>query len=57
MTEVDEIIEEIRRSRVRMSEECGHDLHRYIEYMKQFNTEYAAQVEEFRQWRPESPSA
>jgi len=51
MTELDQIIDEIRHSRCRMSEECGHDLTRYIAYLKQFNREYAAEVERYRKRR------
>ncbi|HIJ73480.1 MAG TPA: hypothetical protein HPP83_05190 [Candidatus Hydrogenedentes bacterium] len=51
MTEDERIIEEIRRSRWRMSEECGHDVHRYIEHVKRFNDRYAAEVDAFRQLR------
>lgn len=51
MTEMDEIIEEIRRSRNRMSEECGHDLHRYLKQLKAFNKRYAAQVKKYRKLR------
>jgi len=54
MTEMDNIIEEIRRSRTRMSEECGHDLHRYLKHLKTFNKRYAAQVEKYRKLRSRS---
>lgn len=54
MTEMDSIIEEIRRSRSRMSEECGHDLHRYLQRLKTFNRRYAAQVEKYRKLRSAS---
>lgn len=43
-----DLIDEIRESRLRMSKECGHDLAKYIEYMKSFNTKYSDQVELFR---------
>jgi hypothetical protein len=43
-----DLIDEIRESRLRMSEECKHDLTRYIEYMKSFNAKYSNQVELFR---------
>lgn len=53
----DEIIEEIRRSRCRMSEQCGHDLRLYIERLKQFNDRYARQVQAFRALsRPSLPT-
>ncbi|MBM4048802.1 MAG: hypothetical protein FJ279_27175 [Planctomycetes bacterium] len=42
------VIEEIRASRRRMSEEAGHDPAKYIERLKAFNTKYAAQVERYR---------
>ncbi len=52
MTEIDQIIEEIRRSRCRMSEQCAHDLHQYLAYLKKFNAQYATQVERYRRLRP-----
>ena len=51
MTEADRIIDEIRRSRCRMSEECGHDLRQYIERLKKFNSRYAVQVDRYRDSR------
>ncbi|MCX7014671.1 MAG: hypothetical protein NTW86_19335 [Candidatus Sumerlaeota bacterium] len=48
MNEIDEIMEEIRRGPWRMSEQCGHDVRRYIESLKQLNTRYADQVEKCR---------
>ncbi|MFH1742643.1 MAG: hypothetical protein ABIH23_26865 [bacterium] len=52
MSEVDQIIEEIRRSRCRMSEECDHDLRRYIDLLKEYNRKYSAQVERYHKLRP-----
>jgi hypothetical protein len=46
-------IEEIRESRCRMSEQCGHDLGKYIEYLKTFNDRYSAQVAAYL--KPRSP--
>lgn len=43
-----DLIDEIRESRLRMSKECGHNLAKYIEYLKSFNTKYSDQVELFR---------
>lgn len=55
MTATDEIIEEIRQSRRNMSKQCAHDMVRYLEYLKQFNSKYAAQVAKFRRLhRPSS---
>ena len=48
MTGSDEIIEEIRQSRRNMSKQCGHDMVQYLEYLKQFDSKYAAQVAKFR---------
>lgn len=42
------VIEEIRQSRRRMSEQSGHDPAKYIEYLKTFNTKYSSQVEKYR---------
>lgn len=42
------IIEEIRESRRRMSEKCGHDPTIYVEYLKTLNDKYAAQVNRYR---------
>jgi hypothetical protein len=49
MTGHDEVIEEIRESRRRLSAECGHDPARYIERLKAFNRKYGAQVVRFQQ--------
>jgi len=43
-----EVIEEIRESRRRMSEQSGHDPAKYIAYLKTFNIKYSAQVEKYR---------
>lgn len=51
MSDLDQIIEEIRRSRCRMSEQCGHDLRQYLERLKTFNRRYAPQVEKYRKSR------
>lgn len=42
-----EVIEEIRESRRRMSEQSEHDPATYIEYLKTFNAKYSAQVEKY----------
>jgi len=44
-------IEEVRRSRRRMSEECGHDPKRLVQLLQDFNRRYAAQVEKYRRLR------
>ncbi len=52
MTDADQVIEEICRSRCRMSEECDHDVSRYIEHLKELNSRYADQVRRYRKLRP-----
>ncbi len=47
MSDVDTIIEEIRRSR--MSEECGHNVNEYFEYLREFNERYSKQVKKYRE--------
>lgn len=42
------VIEEIRESRRRMSEQCRHDPPKHIEFLKTFNDKYCVQVEKFR---------
>ncbi len=49
MTNTDQVIEEVRRSRCRMSEQCGHDVTRLIELLQASNHRYAAQVREYRE--------
>jgi len=49
MVASESVIEEIRESRRRMSEQCGHDPARYIELLKSLNNKYPAQVERYRQ--------
>jgi len=51
MTDSDKIIDEIRASRCRMSQECGHDMSRYVAYLKQFNSRYRAQVRRYERRR------
>jgi hypothetical protein len=51
MLEDRKIIGEIRESRVRMSEECGHDPARYIANLKSLNHKYSAQIAMFREQR------
>lgn len=57
MTEIDHVIEETRRRRRRMSEQCGHDVRRYLEHLKGFNTRCAAQVERYRKFKAVSQKA
>jgi hypothetical protein len=47
MTTGEEIIEEVRSSRRRMSLECGHDPARLIAYLKQYNDRYAAEIKAY----------
>ena len=51
MRGADEIIEEVRRSRVRMSEECGHDVGRYLQMLQDANRRYAEQVRRYQELR------
>ena len=43
-----ELIDSIRESRRRMSEECNHDSARYLAYLQSFNARYSKQVELFQ---------
>jgi len=52
MTRTDQVIDEIRRSRRRMSEECGHDPKRLVQLLQGYNRRYGAQVKKFRRIRP-----
>lgn len=54
MTDAERVIEEIRESRRRMSEQCGHDPGKLIEYLQTFNRKYVAQVAEFERAQPTS---
>jgi len=45
----DEIIEEIRAVRHQISEEFGHDVQHYIDYLNRQSDEYAHQLELGRQ--------
>ena len=56
MTTVEQVIEEIRESRRKMSAECGHDPARYIAYLKGFNDKYSAEVKAYRDSRERTPS-
>ena len=46
-----ELIDSIRESRRRMSEECDHDPARYLAYLQSFNAKYSKQVESFQKLR------
>ena len=46
------ILDEVRHSRLQMSEQCGNDSATYIEYLKKFNEKYSAQVEKYRKQHP-----
>ena len=48
----DKIIEGIRESRRRMSNECAHDPARYIEYLRTFDRKYTTQIERYRREHP-----
>jgi len=47
MKEIDDVIEEIRAGRCRISEECGHDIRRLIRYLQDFERRHADQI---RRW-------
>ena len=51
MSRTDQVIEEIRSSRRRMSEECGHDPKRLVQLLQGYNRRYAAQVKKYRRVR------
>lgn len=51
MTRTDQVIDEIRRSRRRMSEECGHDPKRLVQLLQGYNRRYGAQVKKYRRVR------
>jgi len=57
MTTSDQVIEEIRRSRCRLSQECGHDVSRYIDRISVFNQKYEEQVAKYRELHPQTPAA
>ncbi len=46
-----ELIDSIRESRRRMSEECDHDPARYLAYLQSFNARYSKQVGLFQKLR------
>lgn len=48
MSRTDQIIEEVRRARRRMSEESGHDPKRLIQLLQHYNRRYSAQVQKYR---------
>ena len=57
MTEADRIIEEIRRSRCQLSEECGHDVALVIERLQDANRRYSEQVRRYEELRRAVPTA
>ncbi len=53
-----EMIAEVRESRVRMSEKCGHDVERLLDYLQSFELKHAKQVELFENHAaPAQPSS
>ena len=46
-TDSDSVIREVRESRIRMSEQSGHDPFKFIEHLKTFNRKYATQVKRY----------
>lgn len=51
-----ELIDSIRESRRRMSEECDHDPARYLAHLQPFNARYSKQVEAFQKLRDSAPA-
>ena len=47
----DQVIEEVRESRRRMSAECGHDPVRLAQLLQTYNERYAAQVRKYLRMR------
>lgn len=47
MSTYQEMMAEVRESRVRMSEKCGHDVERLLDYLLYFEMKHAKQVEQF----------
>ncbi len=59
MTEYEEYenaLDEIRESRRRMSEQCGNDPAKFIEYLKTFNEKYSIPVERYRKEHAATPT-
>ena len=46
-----EMIADVRESRVRMSEKCGHDVERLLDYLHSFEMKHAKQVKLFEPGR------
>ena len=42
-----EMIADVRESRLRMSEKCGHDVGRLLDYLQCFEMKYSKQVKPF----------
>ena len=40
-----EIMRDVRESRIRMSERCGHDVERLLDYLQSFEMKYSKQVQ------------
>ncbi len=55
MTTAEQVIEEIRESRRKMSADCGHDPARCVAYLKEFNDKYSAEVKAYRDSRDRTP--
>jgi len=55
LTTAEQVIEEIRASRIRMSDECENDPAKYITYLKGFNDKYSAEVKAYRDSRRQAP--
>ena len=51
-----ELIDSIRESRRRMSEECDHDPARYLAHLRSFDARYSKQIESFQKLRDSVPA-
>ncbi len=49
-----EMIADVRESRLRMSEKCGHDVEKLLDYLQSFEMKHAKQVKLFE--NPATPT-
>ena len=52
-----EMIADVRESRVRMSEKCGHDVERLLDYLHSFEIKHAKEVKLFEHPAAPTPTA
>ncbi|MCX7046110.1 MAG: hypothetical protein NTX50_11570 [Candidatus Sumerlaeota bacterium] len=48
MKSKDEVISEIREARMLISQECGHDIARYAEYLRNWEKEHAELIRPYK---------